>query len=43
MKQNKVVIHEIQNDLPESEVIGENFKVLIDGINDNLPNFNGSL
>jgi len=39
----KIEIHEINNDLPETDPVHENFGVLIDDINENLPRHNGTL
>jgi hypothetical protein len=39
----KIQIHEITNDLPETEPVHEMFGVLIDDINDNLPRHNGTI
>jgi AAA15 family ATPase/GTPase len=39
----KIVIHEINNDLPKTEPVHEMFGVFIDDINENLPRHNGSI
>ena len=38
---DRIVIHEIKNDLPDTEPVHEMFGVYIDDINNNLPRHNG--
>ena len=40
---DRIVIHEIKNDLPDTEPVHEMFGVYIDDINQNLPRHNGTI